>query len=254
MLRLIQCEFLKLKRLKFVQATLALAVLFPFVLTAYVFSDGNGFEMLYRFVFLYGDLLFKPCILGILGVMLLSAEQDSDTFKNMLTIPVSKRKLFYAKLFLLLCLSVAYSAIELLATALGGTVLGGGQGISIYLRCSLVAGIMSFFDALPLVLLFCLLRRTKVFAMLSSLFYAIAGFLLVNSYASGMSVSIGIVPFLPRIVIFRWFLHLFSLEQNSASLLVPGLPAAKAFLILFCMGAVMAAAASALYGRKEAAR
>ena len=69
-----------------------------------------------------------------------------------------------------------------------------------------------------------------------------------------MSVSIGIVPFLPRIVIFRWFLHLFSLEQNSASLLVPGLPVGEAFLILFCMGAVMAAVASALYGRKEATR
>ena len=76
LLKLIKCEFLKLKRLRFIQITLILAVLFPIVLTMYVFKTGNNFEMLYRFVFLYGDLLFKPCVLGIIGLMLLSTEDD----------------------------------------------------------------------------------------------------------------------------------------------------------------------------------
>ncbi|EMC2406040.1 ABC transporter permease, partial [Enterococcus faecalis] len=120
MLKLIKCEFLKLKRLRFIQITLILAVLFPIVLTMYVFKTGNNFEMLYRFVFLYGDLLFKPCVLGIIGLMLLSTEDDNDTFKNLLSIPISRRKLFYAKISLLLLLSMLYSFFELLATSIGG--------------------------------------------------------------------------------------------------------------------------------------
>ncbi|EKS9982624.1 ABC transporter permease, partial [Enterococcus faecalis] len=125
MLKLIKCEFLKLKRLRFIQITLILAVLFPIVLTMYVFKTGNNFEMLYRFVFLYGDLLFKPCVLGIIGLMLLSTEDDNDTFKNLLSIPISRRKLFYAKISLLLLLSMLYSFFELLATSIGGLFLGG---------------------------------------------------------------------------------------------------------------------------------
>lgn len=124
MLKLIKCEFLKLKRLRFIQITLILAVLFPIVLTMYVFKTGNNFEMLYRFVFLYGDLLFKPCVLGIIGLMLLSTEDDNDTFKNLLSIPISRRKLFYAKISLLLLLSMLYSFFELLATSIGGLFLG----------------------------------------------------------------------------------------------------------------------------------
>ncbi|HDV0809439.1 TPA: ABC transporter permease, partial [Enterococcus faecalis] len=127
MLKLIKCEFLKLKRLRFIQITLILAVLFPIVLTMYVFKTGNNFEMLYRFVFLYGDLLFKPCVLGIIGLMLLSTEDDNDTFKNLLSIPISRRKLFYAKISLLLLLSMLYSFFELLATSIGGLFLGGIQ-------------------------------------------------------------------------------------------------------------------------------
>lgn len=251
LLRLIYCEFLKLKRLIFIQLTMILAVLFPLVLTFYVLSRGSGFELLYRFVFLYGDLLFKPCALGIIGVMLLSIEQDNDTFKNLLSIPVSGKKLFYAKIVLLLCISVLYSVFEFLAVAAGGLFLNGLQNISLYLYCSLITGIMLFFDVLPLILLFCIFYKNKVFSIIASLFYAIAGFLLVNSYASGMSTSNVVISFLPRITVFRWFLQVFSLEQNSAKLFVPGIQTEAAFLKLSLMGIVTIIVTAALYGRKE---
>lgn len=251
LLKLIKCEFLKLKRLRFIQITLILAVLFPIVLTMYVFKTGNNFEMLYRFVFLYGDLLFKPCVLGIIGLMLLSTEDDNDTFKNLLSIPISGRKLFYAKISLLLLLSMLYSFFELLATSIGGLFLGGIQDITTYAYHSLINGTMIFFDVLPLILLFCIFHRNKIFSIILTIFYAIAGFLLVNAYASGLSVSSGFISSLPRIVAFRWFLYVFSLEQNSATLFVPELSTVKAFQILICTGVVFIAFASGLYGRKE---
>ena len=251
MLNLIRCEFWKLKRLKLIQITLVMALLFPIILTIYVFYKRSSFALLYRFVFLYGDLLFKPCILGILCVLLLSMEQRNDTFKNLRAIPITRAQLFHTKMVLLLCLSVLYSLIEFLATALGGLLLERQHGaLAVYIYCSLMTGIMLFFDILPLVLFFCLCRASSFFAVILSLFYAIAGFLLVNSYASGMVASDGVIANLPRIVIFRWFLYVFDLERTAVSSGLSALPTVSAGLFLFCTGGAALLISAVLYHQK----
>ena len=107
MLRLVGCELLKLRRLAFPKAILALLCLFPIVLAAYASRRDGDFDALFRLVFLYGYLLLLPCALGIVGTLLLSAERDNDTLKNLLSIPVSKGQLLFAKLCVLLALAVA---------------------------------------------------------------------------------------------------------------------------------------------------
>lgn len=252
MLKLIQCEIWKIKRMRFIWLALGLAILFPLVLTAYVYNRGSNFTLLSRFTFLYGDLLFKPCILGIFGVMLLAVESDNGTFKNLNAIPVSRVKLFYAKLFVLLMFSVFYSGAECLATLGGGILLGDVNEIPIYLYSNLMISILLFLDVLPITLLFCIFNQNKVFCVISSLFYAIAGFLLVNSYANGMSVSNPIVSTLPRVVVFRWFLQMFSLGQGASGEVIPTISTSSALVTLLGIGAILTAVASLLYGRKEA--
>ena len=57
MLRLVGCELLKLRRLAFPKAILALLCLFPIVLAAYASRRDGDFDALFRLVFLYGYLL-----------------------------------------------------------------------------------------------------------------------------------------------------------------------------------------------------
>lgn len=135
--KLLRCEFRKLKRLPFLRVTTVLSVLFPCLLTAYVSQQGSGFSLLYRFVFLYGDLLFRPFVLGILGLILLTTERDHDTMKALRTVPVSGGSLFGAKLSALLVLSFVFSATQYLATATGGLLLGGEMDLSLPIRTSL---------------------------------------------------------------------------------------------------------------------
>lgn len=109
MLKLVRCEFLKLKRKRFIQLTIAAAFLFPIPLIVAMAKDGQSFIQLFRAVVLFTDILFLPCVLGIIASMLFSMEQDNDTMKNLLAIPVSKTNIFLTKLTVLFLLSLTYS-------------------------------------------------------------------------------------------------------------------------------------------------
>lgn len=245
--KLLRCEFRKLKRLPFLRVTTVLSVLFPCLLTAYVSQQGSGFSLLYRFVFLYGDLLFRPFVLGILGLILLTTERDHDTMKALRTVPVSGGALFGAKLSALLVLSFVFSATQYLATAVGGLLLGGEMDLSLPIRTSLAMGLFGFLDILPLTAFFCVKGDGKVFSVIVTLFYSVAGFLLANAYASGMAE--GIFSVFPRILILRWFLGFFSLADGISSMMP--ISTMKAMLSLLSIGAVSVLVTSLLYGRKE---
>ena len=109
MLNLVKCEFQKLKRKRFIQFTIAAACLFPIPLIVAMAKDGQTFIQLFRAVVLFADTLFLPCVLGIIAAILFSMEQDNDTMKNLLTIPVSKINIFLTKLTVLFFLSLTYA-------------------------------------------------------------------------------------------------------------------------------------------------
>ena len=72
MLNLVRCEFQKLKRKRFIQLTIAAACLFPIPLIIAMAKDDQPFIQLFRAVVLFADLLFLPCVLGIIASMLFS--------------------------------------------------------------------------------------------------------------------------------------------------------------------------------------
>ena len=106
MLKLVGCEFKKLRRKRFIKLTIAAACLFPTPLIIAMAKDGQSFIQLFRAVVMFDDILFLPCVLGIIAIILFSMEQDSDTLKNLLVIPVSKINIFLTKLTVLFLLSL----------------------------------------------------------------------------------------------------------------------------------------------------
>lgn len=92
MLRLIQCEFMKLKRKKFMLLVALSALLFPIPITVLMTmpqemarydSKAEVFDGLFNLVLGNGVQLLLPCVLGIIAAMLFFMERDNDTFKNL---------------------------------------------------------------------------------------------------------------------------------------------------------------------------
>ena len=98
MLKLIKCEFLKLKRKKFIPLIILAAFLFPIPLTYLMttpsmmerYTDqADAFDGLFNMVLGYGIQFLLPCIIGVIAAILFFMERDNDTFKNLRTIPVT---------------------------------------------------------------------------------------------------------------------------------------------------------------------
>lgn len=76
MLKLVKCEFLKLKRKKFIPIGVIFSLLFPIALTFIVkgqfvsgeyLSQKDAFDSLFDMVIVYGMQFLLPCMLGILA-------------------------------------------------------------------------------------------------------------------------------------------------------------------------------------------
>ena len=92
MLKLIKCEFLKLKRKKFIPLIILAAFLFPIPLTYLMttpsmmerYTDrADAFDGLFNMVLGYGIQFLLPCIIGVIAAILFFMERDNDTFKNL---------------------------------------------------------------------------------------------------------------------------------------------------------------------------
>ena len=91
MLKLVRCEFSKLKRKKFILLVVLSAFLFPVPLTALMTMPQTAgqydskidiFNDYFQFVMGYGVGLLLPCMIGVIAAMLFFMERDNDTFKN----------------------------------------------------------------------------------------------------------------------------------------------------------------------------
>lgn len=89
MLKLVYCEFLKLKRKKFIFLTIFAAALFPIPMTTFAAKSNLGFDWLYLNIEVFGYFLLLPTVLGILGAILFFSEKTNGTQKNINTIPIS---------------------------------------------------------------------------------------------------------------------------------------------------------------------
>ena len=117
MLKLLRCEFAKLKRKPLFFAAAAISALIPLGCALFLpemqeFSSGaEAVDRLMSTLFqLSAYLLLMPAVV-VLASNLLFEEQDNDTLKNLMTVPVSKPALVLAKMTLLFLFSIAFMAV-----------------------------------------------------------------------------------------------------------------------------------------------
>ena len=107
MLKLIKCEFWKLKRKRLLYALMSLSLFFPLIL-AYMAKAGTGadttehylqtrFDYVYTMMLGYGLVFLLPCLIGIIAAILFFIERDCDTSSYKYTTHYGKN--FYALYF-----------------------------------------------------------------------------------------------------------------------------------------------------------
>ena len=172
MLKLIKCEFLKLKRKKFIPLIILAAFLFPIPLTYLMttpsmmerYTDrADAFDGLFNMVLGYGIQFLLPCIIGVIAAILFFMERDNDTFKNLRTIPVTSTQMVLAKIIVLFLFGIVFCVASTIATILCGFGTLEVYGIGYKLFLAVETGIFITAGTLPLIVLVVVLISCYVF-------------------------------------------------------------------------------------------
>ena len=211
MLKLIKCEFMKLKRKKFVSFVVFAALLFPIPFSALILrgnvGDLNAFDSLYDMLFCMAIPIMLPCILGIIAAMLFYMERDNSTLKNLMVIPIQKWKIATSKIIVLYFIGLLFACITLLSSMIGGLIAGADLGnIGNKITVAAVTAILYTTGTLPIVIAIVKLDCSYIFAIILTFFYTVFGFSLAftGQFTSDNQIMKVLTSILPTPIIYRW--------------------------------------------------
>lgn len=191
MLKLVKCEFAKLKRKKFLLLVVLSAFLFPVPLTVMMTTPGQAarydsetevFNACFQFIMGYGVEMLLPCVVGVIAVMLFFMERDNDTFKNLRTIPVTSTQMIFAKIAVLFIMGTVFSLFSAFAAVLCGGLISEVNGVAYKLSVAVCMGIFTTAATLPLVVLIVFLSRSYIFSVLLCIFYSVLSLTLESCF------------------------------------------------------------------------
>lgn len=221
MLDLILCEFYKFKRRSiFVLATLA-ALIFPVVMTALYWNIPTqvNYDNLFSGIVDYGDFLLLLPILTVIATSLFFTEQDNDTLKNLVTIPVTKDKIVLAKISVMAIVSVAYTLVGFFASTICSAILGiPMENMVQKFILSFSLGLMLLASALPCVALVVWFNKSDLISIVITLFYTIVNYVVhVTDMGMLTPVGVNVGTILPIPLINRWIYQFYDEGSGAAA-------------------------------------
>jgi len=223
LLKLIKCEFWKLKRKPLVYISLLISVLMP---AAYAFfladasTDVDAVNGIMSSLFQLSAYLLLMPLLVIQAANLLFAELDNDTLKNLVTIPVNRTKLVLSKMLVLLLFSLGFMAVgglgNLVVLLLQGWKPVGFWGL---FAVGIEEGLIMWVGALPCILLVVLLNKNYIVSVVITFFYTVANYMLsMNDGFLTQPFGLNIGTLFPGPLAFRWTFQFYDQSQMSAEL------------------------------------
>ena len=223
MLKLIKCEFLKLKRKPLVFISLLLSVFMPL---AYAFfladvnTDVDAVNGVMSSLFQLSAYLLLMPLLVILASNLLFEEFDNDTLKNLVTVPVNRTKLVLSKMLVLLLFAVGFMAVGGLVN-LAVLLFQGWEPVGFWtlFGVGIEEGLIMWVGALPCILLVVLLNKNYIVSVVITFFYTIANSILsTNDMFLTQPFGLNIGTLFPGPLAFRWTFQFYDQSQTSAEL------------------------------------
>ncbi len=202
MLKLIQTEFLKLRRRKFVWLMLLAALFMPFFALFYFRSMGEtGIDpvQFYKWTaFSYTPWIILPVVLGLLCTMLMYDENQYDMLKQLWIVPVNPMGYFFGKFVVVLFYSVLFMVLTAMTSILAGVLPGyiswEWNSIVYLLRKCMEISVLTAFSVLP-ILAVAASQKGYILPVCVTLIYTFLGFILlmVNMYLHPLSSTTAIV-------------------------------------------------------------
>ena len=220
MLDMIIFEFYKFKRRPLFVLSTLFAMVFPVVMTALYWNIPTqvNYDNLFSGIVDYGDFLLLLPILVVIATSLFFVEQDNDTLKNLVTIPVGKGKIVMAKIGAMAIISIIYTLIGFITSVLCSKILGiAMENMVQKLILSIALGLMLLAAALPCVALVVWFNKSDLISIIITLFYTIVNYV-VHVTDMGMLTPVGINAgtILPIPLINRWIYQFYD-EGNGAA-------------------------------------
>ena len=256
MLKLLWCEFAKLRRKPLFFAAAAVSALIPLGCAMFLpdfqeFTSGaEAVDGMMSTLFQMSAYLLLMPALVVLASNLLFEEQDNDTLKNLMTVPVSKPALALAKMALLFLFSIAFMAVGGLVILLIVRLVFGGVG----------QGMMMWAGALPCILLVVLLNRSYIVSVIITFFYTSVNYIFgLNDLFITQPFGLNLGTLLPGPLTFRWYFQYLDFSNAGTEML--GLlervspyfvTTAQAFLVTGAEAAVFLALIALVYKRQGA--
>lgn len=219
MLKLVYCEFCKLRRRKLFYIAFLTTFIIPFLYTL-LLAD-RGLDNLLSVVREENGFLLLIPLSVVLAANLFFEEYDYDTLKNLLCIPISKGGLAAAKMLVLLLFDIAYMAAGavfalLLTMVFGGPITDCGTQLLI----TLGTGVLLWAAALPCVLIVVWCNQSYIISVIIAFAYTMAGYLLHISDAVCMvPLGLNAQTLLPVPVIFRWLYQFHQMDGVGGEML-----------------------------------
>lgn len=204
MLKLIWCEFQKIKRKKLFRIAFLTTFIMP-VFYALLLKGGGLDDMMSVVREENGFMLLLPLSV-IVAANLFFEEHDCDTLKNLVSVPVSKGQLAMAKMLVLLLFDVGYiltgyAAGVSVVIVTGASLDGWGQ----QLLLTFCTGILLWAAAMPCLLLVVWCNKSYIISVIIAFAYMVVGYLLhISDRIVMVPLGLNIQTFLPIPVIFRW--------------------------------------------------
>lgn len=202
MLKLIQTEFLKLRRRKFVWLMLLAALFMPFFALFYFQRMGEtGIEpvQFYKWTaFSYTPWIILPVVLGMLCTMLMYDENQNDMLKQLWIIPVSRMGYFFSKFVVVLVYSILFMLITAVASVAAGVlpryIVFEWSSVLYLLKKCMEISVLTALAVLP-VLAVAAAQQGYILPVCVTLVYTFLGFILlmVNMYLHPLSSMTAIV-------------------------------------------------------------
>ncbi len=202
MLKLIQTEFLKLRRRKFFLFMLFTALFMPFLAVFYfrsVRETGIDPIQFYKWTaFSYTPWIILPIVLGVVSTMLMYDENQNDTLKQLWIIPISKTGYIFSKFIVVFSYSICFMLLTAAASVFFGMLSGyiafEWSSISYMLRKCMEIAILTAFAIMPL-LGTAAVGKGYILPICVTLVYTFLGFILlmVNLYLHPLSSVTAII-------------------------------------------------------------
>lgn len=207
---LILSEFKKFKRKKIFLFGILAAIIFPFF-NAVLLSDSN-FASIQSGVREDNAFLLLMPLLIILAANLFFVEQDNDTLKNLLSIPVSKNQLILVKQLVLLIFSIAFQfmgfAVSTLIAVSQNIPL---SGFAFQLSLTVSTGILMWAAALPCIVLVVWFNKSYILSVIIVFFYTLLNYVIHFSDAVMMQpFGINAGTLMPVPMVFRWLYQFYT--------------------------------------------